>query len=77
MRAIAGSILIGFSLLVQILSEWKHKSLVFDIGLNPQQTYPLSHATRIHFGDQLLIYIFMGVGVMILVWGLWETRKKP
>ena len=76
MKTIAGSILIGFSLLAQVLSEWIHKYLVFDIGLYPYQTYPLMHVTRIYFVYQLLIYLLMGVGIVILVWGLWETRRK-
>jgi len=61
MKAIAGSILVGFSLLSQVVSE----------------LIQISQVARVSVGTQVIIWIMLILGVALVIWGLLETAKKP
>ena len=87
MKTIAGSILAGLSLLAEVLTEWLHHFFfaAFNIAngimiegageFDPGPYYPQGpEAVQIFIGTRIIIWIFMALGVALIIWGLREAK---
>jgi len=87
MKIIAGSILTGLSLLAEVVNEWLHHFFfaAFNIAngvmiegageFSPGPYYPQGpEAVQIFIGTRIIIWIFMALGVALIIWGLQEAK---
>ncbi len=66
MKLIAGSILVGLSLVAEVLNQHLG-NIAHEIGFTRFGTS----------GPVFLIWLFMAIGMILLAWGIWEMRKSP
>jgi len=89
MKTIAGSILAGLSLLAEVVNEWLHhfffaafyiaKGVMLEGAgeFSPGPYYPQGpEAAQIFIGTRIIIWIFMALGVVLVIWGVLETRTN-
>jgi len=88
MKTIAGSILAGLSLLAEVVNEWLHhfffaafyiaKGTMLEGGgsFSAPPFYAHPEAVQIFTGTRIIIWIFMALGVVLVIWGLLETRTN-
>jgi len=87
MKIIAGSILTGLSLLAEVVNEWLHHFFwaAFNIAhgvmiegagqFGPGPYYPRGpEAVQIFIGTRIIIWIFMALGVALIIRGLQEAK---
>jgi len=87
-KLIAGSILAGLSLLAEVVNEWLHHFFwaAFNIahgimiegarqfGPGPYSQGP--EAVQIFIGTRIIIWIFMALGVALIIQGLQEAKTE-
>jgi len=88
MKTIAGSILAGLSLLAEVVNEWLHHFFfaAFNIArgtmlegggrFSAHSFYAHPETVQVFIGTRIIIWIFMALGVVLIVWGLLETKTK-
>lgn len=88
MKTIAGSILVGLSLLAEVANEWLHHFFfaVFNIAkgtmlegggsFSAPPFYAHPETVQIFIGTRIIIWTFMVLGVVMIIWGLLETKTN-
>ncbi len=82
---IAGSILTGLSLLAEMINEWLHHffyaafniakgTMLKEGSFDPKPYYEGPEAVQIFIGTRIIIWIFIAIGVILLIRGLREPR---
>ena len=87
MKIIAGSILAGLSLLAEVVNEWLHHFFwaAFNIAegvmiegagqFGPGPYYPRGpEAVQIFIGTRIIIWMFIALGVALIIQGLQEAK---
>ncbi len=87
MKTIAGSILAGLSLLAEVLNEWLHHFFFAAYNIAKGTMLEGAHefapgpyysqgpeAVQIFIGTRVIIWLFMALGVVLIIWGLRETK---
>jgi len=88
MKTIAGSILAGLSLLAEVVNEWLHhfffaalniaKGTMLEGGgsFSAPSFYAHPETVQIFTGTRIIIWIFMALGIVLVIWGVLETKTN-
>ena len=87
-KLVAGSILTGLSVTAAVISAWaqhfffamfhiaRGESLEGSGSFDPGPYGNAPEATQIFIGTRILVYVLIVVGIVLLVWGIWDEYRS-